>query len=539
MAAVFSTFLSEGDSPNSKARIAALSAAHALSSEPSGFVTYRSSGKLLVVGMQAEIESVDSALSAHTDVHVTGCDVARITQQISLKGYLGCFEFRNGDAEPQVFDVVLDMTTPPLLQFEILPPGYYTTCDDRFDLKTILAELPAMIGEFDKPQYFNFNPSICAHSRSGVTGCTRCLDTCPTGAISSLGDAIEVNPNLCQGAGSCATACPSGAISYGYPKLADTLQRLRTLLQTYEESGGSGAVILFYDVEAGRDVVMTMAEELPDYVIPVEVEEVGSVGLDVWLSALAYGASSVTLLATPTTPVSVMSEVTHQLGIAESVLAAMGCPATMLQLCRSDKGEFVEMFSSKATTNNSEPARFMVQNDKRTIILMAIEHLYANADKQPVAVDLPEGSPFGEIYVDASQCTLCMACVSQCPAKALESGDESPQLRFIEANCVQCGLCSNTCPENAITLVPRFLYDLRERNTRRTLCEEEPFLCIQCSKPFATRQIIEKIISKVQDHPMFEGDAVERLKMCEDCRVKAMFASDGMGDKPVSPRELL
>jgi hypothetical protein len=34
---------------------------------------------------------------------------------------------------------------------------------------------------------------------------------------------------------------------------------------------------------------------------------------------------------------------------------------------------------------------------------------------------------------------------------------------------------------------------------------------------------------------MFQGDALERLKMCEDCRVKAMFADEGSGERPASP----
>ena len=31
------------------------------------------------------------------------------------------------------------------------------------------------------------------------------------------------------------------------------------------------------------------------------------------------------------------------------------------------------------------------------------------------------------------------------------------------------------------------------------------------------------MIAKLGNHPMFQGAALERLKMCEDCRVKAMF----------------
>jgi hypothetical protein len=47
--------------------------------------------------------------------------------------------------------------------------------------------------------------------------------------------------------------------------------------------------------------------------------------------------------------------------------------------------------------------------------------------------------------------------------------------------------------------------------------------------------VIEKITGKMKHHPMFQGPALERLKMCEDCRVKAMVAAEGLEDKPLAP----
>jgi len=52
---------------------------------------------------------------------------------------------------------------------------------------------------------------------------------------------------------------------------------------------------------------------------------------------------------------------------------------------------------------------------------------------------------------------LCMACVGACPASRWSDGRDQPLLKFIERNCVQCGLCVDTCPEKAITLAPRLL----------------------------------------------------------------------------------
>jgi len=519
---------------NGQARAAALSAASASGREPAGIVAYRSAGRLLVIGSDDAVRQVTSALGNQAGInctgHVSGTDTAPL-----LSGYLGNFELLAGAAGPEVYDLVLDLGSPPLLQSGLLPPGYFAPGTDSAALQAALDEIPGLTGEFEKPQYFQYDASICAHGRSGITACTRCLDSCPADAIRSLGEQIEVNPNLCQGAGSCATACPTGAISYGYPRLADTLQQLRILLQAYHAAGGTDAIILFHDVTDGEDVLTGMAAQLPERVIPVAVEEIGSVGMDSWLAALAYGAAAITLLATPRVPASVTREVMHQLFVAGEILAGMGYPAATLALCNAGDAGLVETLAALPATDGRTPATFAALDEKRSVIRLAVEHLYAQAPAPRPLVSLPAGAPFGEVLVDSTRCTLCMACVSQCPAHALEAGNESPQLVFIEANCVQCGLCCRSCPEDAIAAAPRYLYVSQQRTKRRVLCAEEPFLCIRCGKPFATRQVIAKITGKMKGHPMFQGAALERLKMCEDCRVKDMIAAEDTGGKPASP----
>ena len=523
-----------GSTPDGRARAAAMQAAGLAERQPAGIVAYQSAGRLLVLGSEAAIADVTAALAGYTDISVTGHVPHDADEAPVLSGYLGHFELQTA-GEPQLYDLVLDLGAPPLMTSELLPPGYFAPGGDPRALQAALGELPGLTGEFEKPQYFRYDAAICAHGRSGMTACTRCLDTCPTDAISSLGDTIEVNANLCQGAGSCATACPTGAISYGYPRLSDTLQRLRLLLQAYRDAGGADAVLLFHDAAAGRDAVLQLAARLPERVIPVEVEELGSVGMDTWLAALAYGAAGVVLLATPSLPASVLREVSLQSDVAGQLLAGMGYPASALQICQAQDDALAQLSGTLPATDGRRPAGFAALDEKRTMIRLALDHLHAQASAPRPLVTLPAGAPFGEVLLDESRCTLCMACVSQCPAHALESGDESPQLLFIEANCVQCGLCCRTCPEDAIAATPRYLYDQQQRNTRRLLHEAEPFLCVSCGKPFATRQVIEKITSRMQGHAMFQGEALERLKMCEDCRVRAMFEGEAAGSKPASP----
>ena len=88
-----------------------------------------------------------------------------------------------------------------------------------------------MVGTFDKPRFVNFDQGLCAHSRNKKTGCTRCLDLCPTGAITPSGkDWVNVSNEICAGCGACAAVCPTGAIQYALPT-ADALARRLDLLR--------------------------------------------------------------------------------------------------------------------------------------------------------------------------------------------------------------------------------------------------------------------------------------------------------------------
>jgi ferredoxin len=106
----------------------------------------------------------------------------------------------------------------------------------------------------------------------------------------------------------------------------------------------------------------------------------------------------------------------------------------------------------------------------------------------------------------------------------LQDNPELPQLRFIEKNCVQCGLCATTCPEDAIELVPRFLRT-PERKQSQVLNQSQPYGCVKCGKPFGTLKAIEAMLGKLAGHSMFQGAALERLKMCGDCRVIDIYSN--------------
>jgi ferredoxin len=416
-----------------------------------------------------------------------------------------------------------------------LPQGYLAPRGDPLEQALAAVKLTQWIGEFEKPRFVEYKEKICAHSRAGRPGCNRCLDVCSTGAIEAKGDGVEVEPHLCAGCGGCATVCPSGAMSYAYPRVPDLGLRLKTLVGTYRDAGGEHACLVFHGAERGRAHVQSLGRRavrggrgLPARAIPLEVFHVASVGLQLLLGAICYGASQAVVIADEEHE-PYLAALDEQMRVAQAVLSGLGYAGTHFKLLRvADAGELEQQLWSLAPAAAvAKAAVFNLQPEKRSALDFEIEHLAKHAPRPTDEIALFKGAPFGALEVNQKTCTLCKACIGACPAAALLDSPDAPQLRFIERNCVQCGLCASTCPENAITLVPRLALGARARQAV-TLAEAEPFNCVRCGKPFGTRQMVEAMTAKIGAHPMFSGGAgARRLRMCADCRVVDMMENKG------------
>ena len=446
-------------------------------------------------------------------------------------GATGAIDFdRRETAREERFDLVLDLQRTPLLRMHQPPQGYYAPGSDTSAQAQAVAALATMTGEFEKPKYFAYKPSICAHSRSQKPGCDRCIDVCSTAAIAADGDHVKVEPHLCMGCGACATVCPSGAMTYAYPSVPELGMRLRTLLATYARAGGRDACLLLH-AEDARGAIASLARRgrgLPARVIPLELHHVASVGLDVWLAALAHGASQVAVLATGAEAPQYREALESQMRIADAIAQALGYQGQHFRVFDGADAAHLDtaLWSWPAALSVRAAATFALTADKRTTAALSVEHLARHAPVPQREIALPAGAPFGTIAVNRDTCTMCLACVGACPVGALLDAQEAPQLRFIESKCVQCGLCESTCPENAIALTPR-LSLLPEAKEPRVLNEAIVFKCIACGKPLGTEKMIAGMLDKLAGHSMFAAPgALDRLKMCADCRVIDLMKSD-------------
>jgi ferredoxin len=424
-------------------------------------------------------------------------------------------------------DLILDVSGgAPLFSAFELRDGYLRADpgDPAAVLRAVL-EARDLVGTFDKPRYVTFTEHLCAHSRSNIVGCTRCLDLCPTGAIAPAGNHVAIDPHICAGCGQCAAVCPTGAASYALPAPDALIRKLRTLLRTYREAGGKDPVLLFHDEAHGLPLIDALArfsDGLPANALPVAVNEVTQVGVETIAAAFAYGATALRFLqrARPRHDVAGLAKT---IALADAILIGLGFGENRVGTIDTDDPDALgaSLRALAPSPSVAAPASFTAAGEKRDVMKLALRELQ-RVSPQPVdLIALPEGAPFGAVELQVEGCTLCLACVSACPTGAMMDNPDRPMLRFSEDACVQCGLCRNTCPEKVISLRPQL--DFRAATTpARVLKEEAPFECIRCGKPFGVKSTIERVIAKLEGkHWMFKGQAqrLDVLKMCEDCRV--------------------
>ena len=539
------------------------------------WVKLESAGVILVYGRDEQAIEAGNLLKGHLDITVLLTPPAAVVpprtkdfpvakgRVRTAKGYLGAFEVTVDDfAQPapssrgvMVFgpssngavsrcDILLDLSGgSPLFTAPELRDGYLRA-DPGNPAAVLSAVLKArdLVGTFDKPRYIAFHDDLCAHSRSKIVGCTRCLELCPAGAITPAGDHVTVDPNICAGCGQCAAACPTGAAAYALPPADALMRKLRTLLLTYREAGGQWPIVLLHDEPHGAPLIDALArfgDGLPANVLPVSVNEVTQVGLECVAALMAYGAMAIRFLVR-SKPRHDISGLLRTIELAEPILTGLGFGSGRVAAIETDDPEFLgEALRAlpKWLVELSSIANFRPMGDKRSALRFALRELHVVAPVPADVIPLPAGAPFGAVEIDAPNCTLCLSCVSACPTGALRDDPDQPMLRFAEEACVQCGLCQATCPEKVITLRPRLNFRAVS-NGVQVLKAEEPFNCVRCYKPFGVKSTIEKVIAKLaaNKHWMFKDDPgrLELIKMCEECRVA--YVTEREFDPHAAPR---
>ena len=536
---------------------------NANSSKTSRSITFNSTGRCLVYGKSEAVLKVAESLSESLGVNAMFTDIEGIVPPQNsnfnilsgkitrLTGYFCNFEITIDDfsealphsKETILFgeksqnvssecDVFIDLTgkDPLISSFEKRDGYFKVDPNDTLGIEKLIFEAQSKIGEFEKPIYVKFDETLCAHSRNKIMGCSNCLDVCPANAINSDGDTVQIDTAICGGCGLCGSVCPSGAAQVIWPSMDSLLNRLSAIATNYISIEKNKPRLLIYDENHGNGLLSYLSriyDGLPYDVIPIEIHSTGRAGHDFLIGATALGFSEIFILTDPMKSSDNLI-IKNQVDIANALLDGISIKSDeRFNIIETvDPEELNKFINSRNQLSDYEYSPFIATGTNKNITRTAIKGLSEKNNFDGDLINLPSGSPYGRLDINNESCTLCLSCVSACPAGALQDNPETPQLLFREDACIQCGICVKTCPEKVISLVPQFnLSDSALSN--EIINEDEPFPCKNCGKIFGTKKSIEAIKSRLTKHSMFlSEDRLDLILMCEDCRVENQFKQD-------------
>ena len=553
-------------------KMAALIAAAALPTKPARLRRVENDGLCLVVG--AGQAALDAAMLLNRTLSVTLLLTNAEDVLLPLVLDFPVFSGRVARAMGSLgaFEIVVDGYAPMLPssrrtpQFALARDGAKSSCSVLFDMSGETALFPrpegrdgyfrvdpadpvgvmhavfeasGYDGEFEKPIYVTYDASICAHERSQKTGCTKCLDNCPPGAISPAGDNILVDTAICGGCGNCAAHCPTGAIAYDYPARPQMIARVQTLAQTYLKAGGHAPVLLLHDAGHGAPLINAMARSgrgLPANVIPLELHSATGVGHDLMAAAMAAGFRSVAVLVDPR-KAGELHALNEEILLQETLLKGFGLAAARVSvLVESDPDVLEQALYGLALPAEIARQNFAPVGGKRDVARAAIA-LLAKAGKSAArSSNSPPPRLMGRSWSTARN-ARCAWPASR-PARPMRCATTPKSPSCALSNPPACNVESALQParKTAISLAPR--YNLSPTVMQPvTLNEDEPAECTRCGKAFASRGVLERVKRTLGGkHWMFETDErISLIDMCESCRLEVL-SGDGADPFAISQR---
>lgn len=315
----------------------------------------------------------------------------------------------------------------------------------------------------------------CLPRRHRRSGCKRCMEVCPTGAI-SIGDALKIDTDMCLECGVCASVCPTGALEGQAPTNVELVNRLA-------EAGANGAQVF----------VACEAYKIPgwDPANVVRVHCLGRVDDSVLVAAVAQGVHRIALVDGPCgecqhsarheVAVDSVARVQRllglfgvdaQLGFRPSVPSFLegAAPVSTGGSGLSRRG-FLKMLvgqtarASQATINQVIANPFgIVQENKpvvrgqlpfrvpvrRQLVLQAMKRL---GQPQRAEAELDDGA--WARYGLTGSCDGCQMCAFFCPTGAVRKvAGDTIALDFQASTCLNCRLCLELCFRHGVTLQP-------------------------------------------------------------------------------------
>jgi len=286
----------------------------------------------------------------------------------------------------------------------------------------------------------------CLRRRLNTNQCTRCLDICPSGALSLHGREITLNENECSSCMACIPACPQDALVSNYD--------FDELLTTFEQ---------------GRDLIVSCVHQRQHDPNEVVVPCIGIFSRQLLASIIVKDSGSVRFNVAGCSGCN--NEKAFSIFLKDFKLVAK----TLSNILNVG---LVLDYQSGHSQGAVEGRRSYLLNIKENIIGITKKHLSSEGKVQknknnksrrvPYKTRLVKNllsdldgelrerilSLFGFTLSVNDECTCCPLCKGICPIGAIwfERSEQGKKICFEMLDCSGCGLCVEFCKRGALKL---------------------------------------------------------------------------------------
>lgn len=353
-----------------------------------------------------------------------------------------------------------------------------------------------------------YDKSICQYHERKDEVCSKCVEVCPTNAITKDEKSRRLVFSLvdCIACGECVSVCPSGSLNSANTS-RDSL---------YEIS-------LFYKdtkplIISSKANIENINVDLKENVLPLFI--VGDIFDETMLlTYLQVSGSSLIYFSN-----NVSKGTLESIRIVNDIyFKKYGKVAVYLV---SNEEELNDALQKQEVIENSYYN--FNQNDmkKREVFSQRLQKIVGNDDLGVVKTG--SNIHYARVLVNEANCTLCLSCVGACNVDALFANESDFTLRVNPSLCTACGYCELVCPEKDCLTLKNDELELNPTWFQESiLAKDKLFACVECGKEFATTKAIEKIASIMA--PIFAktSEAKKRtLYCCDACKPKVMIREE-------------
>jgi ferredoxin len=293
-------------------------------------------------------------------------------------------------------------------------------------------------------------PHRCLRKRLNTNSCSRCLDSCSSGALSLRGREIVLDKTCCTGCMTCVAVCPQDALTSKFD--ADGL--LAYLDRKANVWISCGRQRRFHPDEI---IVPCMGVLSKPILAAMGLRASGSLIFNLaGCVECANRQSSEVFKKDLFEIVDVLSDILQ----SELIISETNKEAELIEVDRRSYLTNLKNAFSKASKNHPafevksiepEPVGKRRIPQKTRLIQDIIRDLDAVSGKRILSL-------FGNSLSVNKECTSCPLCKGICPTGAIkiERSEQGKKLKFEILDCSGCGLCVEFCRKNALVLKSGF-----------------------------------------------------------------------------------